>query len=172
MGSAYPARAQSLSGIGLSMFHRGGPISCRRMFPAWGGTLIGRSHLIVSHGFGDKLFSRERDFGNFYNGAWVCDKLKIRSHGFGDKLFSRERDFGNFYNGAWVCDKLIYVHTYVYICGQIDVYIFIYICVWPKALPCVQRIYVYTWFKARANLNRRTIRSHHTQWRAFGTESV
>ena len=24
---------------------------------------------IRSHGFGDKLFSRERDFGNFYNGA-------------------------------------------------------------------------------------------------------
>ena len=59
---SYLAPAQSLSGIGLSMFHRGGPISCRRMFPAWGGTLIGRSHLIVSHGCGDKLFSRERDF--------------------------------------------------------------------------------------------------------------
>ena len=71
------SRAQSLSGIGLSMFHRGGPaafcpyssFSCRRMFKAWGGTLIGRSHLIVSHGFGDQLFSRERDFGNLYNDA-------------------------------------------------------------------------------------------------------
>ena len=54
--------AQSLSGIGLSMFHRGGPISSGPMSPAWGATLIGRSHLIVSHGFGDKLFSRGRDF--------------------------------------------------------------------------------------------------------------
>ena len=43
-------------------------ISCRCMFPAWGGTLIGRSHLIVSHGFGD-IFFTGKDFGNLYNDA-------------------------------------------------------------------------------------------------------